>query len=78
MQATALQRFFEENSNVCIRAQVINGEPWFVAKDLCQALDIKNSRDTLKKVLDNDESDVDTIYTRSYNGAIIYRGGIAL
>ena len=70
MQATSLQRFFEENSNVCIRAQVINGEPWFVAKDLCQALDIKNSRDTLKKVLDDDESDVDTIYTRSYNGVI--------
>lgn len=70
MQVTALQRFFEENSNVCIRAQVINGEPWFVAKDLCQALDIKNSRDTLKKVLDNDESDVDTIYTRSYNGVV--------
>lgn len=70
MQVTALQRFFEENSNVCIRAQVINGEPWFVAKDLCQALDIKNSRDTLKKVLDDDESDVDTIYTRSYNGVI--------
>lgn len=70
MQVTSLQRFFEENSNVCIRAQVINGEPWFVAKDLCQALDIKNSRDTLKKVLDDDESDVDTIYTRSYNGVI--------
>lgn len=70
MQVTALQRFFEENSNVCIRAQVINDEPWFVAKDLCQALDIKNSRDTLKKVLDNDESDVDTIYTRSYNGVV--------
>ena len=70
MRVTSLQRFFEENSNVCIRAQVINGEPWFVAKDLCQALDIKNSRDTLKKVLDDDESDVDTIYTRSYNGVI--------
>lgn len=54
MQATSLQRFFEENSNVCIRAQVINGEPWFVAKDVCQALDIRKYRDALSR-LDEDE-----------------------
>lgn len=54
MQATSLQRFFEENSNVCIRAQVINGEPWFVAKDVCQALGIRKYRDAIAK-LDDDE-----------------------
>lgn len=57
MQVTALQRFFEENSNVCIRAQVINGELWFVAKDVCQALLIKNSRDAIAD-LEEDEKDV--------------------
>lgn len=41
MQATSLQRFFEENSNVCIRAQVINGKVWFVAKDIALALGLK-------------------------------------
>lgn len=78
MQATALQRFFEENSNVCIRAQVINDEPWFVAKDVCQALLIKNSRDAVSNLDDDEISDVVLTDTRSYNGAIIYRGGIAL
>lgn len=57
MQVTSLQRFFEENSNVCIRAQVINGEPWFIAKDVCQALLIKNSRDAISD-LDEDEKGV--------------------
>lgn len=41
MQAKSLQRFIEESSNVCVRAQVINGEPWFVAKDVCQALGLQ-------------------------------------
>lgn len=57
MQVTALQRFFEENSNVCICAQVINGELWFVAKDVCQALLIKNSRDAIAD-LEEDEKGV--------------------
>ena len=41
MQANGLQRFFDENLNVCVRAQVINNEPWFVAKDVCQALGLQ-------------------------------------
>ena len=31
---TKLQVFYNEESNVNIRTQVINGEPWFVAKDV--------------------------------------------
>ncbi len=69
MQATSLQRFFEENSNVCIRAQVINGEPWFVAKDVCQALLIKNSRDAVSNLDEDEISDVVLTDTRSKNGA---------
>lgn len=68
MQVTALQRFFEENSNVCIRAQVINDEPWFVAKDVCQALLIKNSRDAVSNLDDDEISDVVLTDTRSKGG----------
>lgn len=40
-----------------------NGDPWFVAKDVCNVLGLQNSRDTLKKVLEDDEKGVATIYT---------------
>lgn len=34
-----------------------NGEPWFVAADVCRALDVQNSRDALSR-LDSDEKGV--------------------
>ena len=37
-----------------VRAMVINGSPWFVAKDVCECLDINNSRQALAR-LDSDE-----------------------
>nr|DAH59702.1 MAG TPA: repressor domain protein [Caudoviricetes sp.] len=37
-----------------IRTTTINGEPWFVAVDVCKALDIDNSRQALAR-LDEDE-----------------------
>lgn len=40
-----------------IRVVEINGEPWFVAADVCRALEIKNSRDALTR-LDDDEKGV--------------------
>lgn len=40
-----------------------DGEPWFVAKDVCDVLDVKNVSDALLKVLDEDERGIDTIYT---------------
>lgn len=39
-----------------------NGEPWFVAKDLCNILEIKNVSDSLSR-LDDDEKGIDRIYT---------------
>ena len=36
--------------------------PWWVAKDVCKVLDIKNSRDAVQN-LDDDEKGVDKIYT---------------
>ncbi|AMW41937.1 antirepressor protein [Escherichia coli] len=40
--------------SVNVRVVYLNGDPWFVAKDVCVALEISNSRDTLK-ALDADE-----------------------
>ena len=37
-----------------VRIVNVYGEPWFIAKDICEALDIVNSRDALKS-LDEDE-----------------------
>ena len=46
-QAANLQVFYNENDNVSIRTEVIDGEPWFVAKDVARALDITWSGHTL-------------------------------
>lgn len=34
--------------SVNVRVVYLNGDPWFVAKDVCVALEISNSRDALK------------------------------
>ena len=51
----ALQNF-AFNTNL-VRVIVQNNEPWFVAADICRVLDIKNNRDALEK-LDEDEKGV--------------------
>jgi prophage antirepressor-like protein len=49
---TNLQHFqFTDND---IRVVTIKGEPWFVAKDVCQVLGISKYRDALTR-LDKDE-----------------------
>ena len=40
-----------------IRTVFLNGEPWFVASDVCRALEIKNNRDAITR-LDPDEKGV--------------------
>lgn len=45
-----------------IRVQEQNGEPWFVAADVCRILEIRNSRDALGR-LDDDEKGVATTDT---------------
>ena len=53
--STQLSTFnFESNS---IRTLAINNEPWFVAKDLCNAINISNYRDAIER-LDEDEKGV--------------------
>lgn len=50
-------QIFENPEFGKIRAIEKNGEPWFVAVDVCRALDIKNSRDAMTR-LDEDEKGV--------------------
>lgn len=43
-----------------IRTLLIDGEPWFVAADVCKALLIVNSRDTLTRIDDDEKGVVST------------------
>lgn len=45
---------FQNNQFGEIRAIVQNGEPWFVAADVCRALDVQNHKDAVRR-LDEDE-----------------------
>lgn len=56
---------FEASSQ--IRAINIHGNPWFSAKDVCDALRLTNSRMALKALDDDEKSDVSLTYT-STNG----------
>lgn len=53
-QAASLQVFYNESENVSVRTKVINDEPWFVGKDVCNLLGIANTKDSLSR-LDDDE-----------------------
>lgn len=47
---------FQFESSAKIRTFIINGNPWFFATDVCDALGLTNNRDALLK-LDDDEKD---------------------
>lgn len=59
-----LKVFTFNESNQPIRVEVVNGEPWFVAKDVCDALTLENSRKATAS-LDDDEKGVSPIVTPS-------------
>lgn len=48
-----LQRFVFTDC-LSVRSLLLDGEPWFIAKDVCEALDISNTSDALR-ALDEDE-----------------------
>lgn len=52
----ALQNIFQYQGKA-VRVVVKDGEPWFVAKDVCDILEIANSRDAVAR-LDHDERGV--------------------
>lgn len=49
-QATSLQVFYNEDANINIRTEVIDNEPWFVARDIALALDIAWTGHTLERI----------------------------
>lgn len=54
--ATAVELAFSFGNND-IRCELIENEPWFIAKDICDVLEIVNSRDAISR-LDDDEKGV--------------------
>lgn len=58
-----LTKLFKYGANE-LRTVIQNGEPWFVAKDVCEILDIKNNRDAISR-LDEDEKGVSLTDTPS-------------
>lgn len=57
---------FEQQS---IRTIVINDEPWFIAKDLCDTLKISNVSDALLKLDDDEKATIGLTDSRAGNGA---------
>ena len=55
--------FTFNESDQHIRVQIKDGEPWFVAKDVCDALTIGNSRDAVNR-LDEDEKAMSVLPTQ--------------
>lgn len=50
----AMVKIFESEQFGQVRTVMVDNEPWFVAIDVCKALDISNSRDAISR-LDEDE-----------------------
>ena len=63
-------KFFEHEQFGEIRFIQQNGELWFVAVDLCRALDIKNSRDAVSNLDDDEKMTVILIDNCSKNGVM--------
>jgi prophage antirepressor-like protein len=62
MAISKLPEVFQFESSTKIRTFFINGSPWFVAKDVCDALQLTNSRMSLQ-ALDEDEKAVSSTDT---------------
>lgn len=64
--SNVLIKAFENNENGwTVRAIEINGEPWFVGKDVAEVLGYSNTRDALSRHVDNDDKRVSGIATPS-------------
>jgi len=57
----SLQNVFEYGESK-VRVIIKNGEPWFVARDICDILKHTNSRVAVDR-LDDDEKGVSKVYT---------------
>lgn len=53
--------FYNETEGINLRTEIINGEPWFIAKDVCCALGLQDVSMTVKR-LDDDEKLIQTLF----------------
>ena len=60
-----------------VRTLIKEGEPWFVAKDVCDAIEVSNISDAVSR-LDNDEKGIGSVYTRGgqQNLTVINESGL--
>ena len=61
---------FENNQFGEIRTLSVDGEPWFVAADVCRALEIGDTQSALRR-LDDDEKGKDSIRTPGGNQELL-------
>lgn len=61
---------FENEQFGSVRVIEREGEPWFVAADVCRALEIQNTADALSR-LDEDEKGVASTYTPGGDQALL-------
>lgn len=52
-------RIFENAQFGTVRTVMRDGEPWFVAADVCKALDVQNHKDAIKRLDDDERTGVD-------------------
>lgn len=60
-QPSSLQMFYNETEGINLRLEIINDEPWFIAKDICYALGLQDVSMTVKR-LDEDEKLIQTLF----------------
>ena len=53
-----IAKVFSSERFSSVRVVMVNGEPWFVGKDICDALDIGNSRQAMARIDDDEKSGV--------------------
>lgn len=56
---------FNRKTGTPVRVQVINDEPWFVAKDVCHILGISNHIDAVSRLDEDEKAEFDSIEVRS-------------
>lgn len=67
MNANSNISIFNSDNFGELRIVMQDGEPWFVAADVCRALDITNAADAVAKRLRGRERRIATIYTKAGN-----------
>ena len=73
---------FSNNEFGTVRTVIISGEPWFVGKDVAEALGYKDTPDALKTHVDDDDKkhvkvgEIPTLKTSNYGATLINESGV--